>query len=102
MPRPPGLKLSRAQVVMYLSLADGNRTHAAHLAGVARATFFRALRHYRVHFPRANVKLKPDDIRMARDLCALGLRPATVARHLGVSDDAVRKATTYETWRRVL
>lgn len=102
MPRPPGsLRLSRGQVVMYLSLAEGNRTRAAELAGVCRQTFQRAMRFYRVRFPRSNTRLDPNRVRSARELIELGIRPPVIARSMGVSVSTVRKVANYETWLKV-
>jgi len=95
------LRLSRGQVAMYLSLADGHRTRAAELAGVSRRTFLRAMQHYRVRWPRSDAKLRPREVEWARNVCSLGLSPQRAADQLGVHENTVRKALRMDTWLSV-
>lgn len=86
---------------MYLSLADGHRARAAELAGVSRRTFLRAMRSYRVRWPRSDAKLNATEVQWARSICAHGLEPARAAKHCGVHVDTIRKALRQETWHRI-
>lgn len=100
MPRPRGVRLSRAQVCMYLSLADGHRGQAAELAGVGRATFYRAMRWHRVSYPKASAKLDPATVTTARRMrMDLGVPRADVARVLDINPHTLRHLDSFETWR---
>lgn len=100
MPRPRGVRLSRAQVCMYLSLSDGHRGQAAELAGVGRATFYRAMRWHRVSYPKASAKLDAATVNTARRMrMDLGVHRGDVARALGISPRNLRHIDTFGTWR---
>jgi DNA invertase Pin-like site-specific DNA recombinase len=95
------LRLSRGQVAMYLSLADGHRTRAAELAGVSRRTFLRAMAHYRVRWPRSDAKLNQHQAEAVRELCEMGVRPALLAQRFGVQPETIRRVVRWETWYTV-
>ena len=92
------VRLSKGQVLMYLALADSNRSRAAELAGVSRRTFHRAMRRYRIQAPRPQARLRREDVRLVRALADSGVPATRIARQLGVSDVAVRKVRDYATW----
>lgn len=74
---------------MCLHIAGHNRTRAAALAGVSRATFFNALRRWRIRAPRANEKLTKTDLALIRELVSEGLSLRVVAEKFEVSATTV-------------
>jgi hypothetical protein len=85
---------------MYLSLSDGHRGRAAELAGVGRATFYRAMRWHRVSYPKASAKVGPRQVELARTLRHdMGMPRAEVARVLDINPHTLRHLDSFETWR---
>jgi len=78
-------RLTRAHVLMYLNEAGGNRARAAMLAGVSRATFYNALRRYKVASPRQAPKLARGDAELIVALVDAGLTRRQVAAKFDVS-----------------
>ncbi len=92
------MRLSRGQVLMYLDLADLRRERAASMAGVAKTTFHRHLRRYRIQAPRSQCRLTRLDVAIIRDLYACGLRRADIARQFQVHQRTVDKILDGWTW----
>ena len=89
-PRP--LALSRGKVLMCLHLAGHNRTEAARLAGVSRATFFNAMRRLRIRAPDCRArKLTAHDVTLIRALSGEGLSLRAIAHKFDVSPTLVSR-----------
>jgi predicted DNA-binding transcriptional regulator AlpA len=100
MPVAGQIALSKGEVMMYLSIAVLNRTTAAKLAGVSRATFFRAMRVHRVQAPKPQAKLNPQQVAEIRAL--LGKRTIKqVAQLYRVHEHTIERLAGFETWRQV-
>jgi len=99
MPAAGQIALSKGEVMMYLALAELNRTVAAKLAGVSRDTFFRAMRRHRVQAPKPQAKLNQQQVKEARAL--LGKKSKKqIAAELGVHERTIERLAANETWYR--
>lgn len=100
MPTAGQLTLSKGEVLMYLDLARLNRREAASMAGVARSTFFNAMRRHRVRAPKPQAKLSIQEVRRIRVLLEKHTR-ADVAVMYCVHPRTIDKLATKATWYSV-
>lgn len=89
--------LGKGEVMMFLDMADLNRTKAAELAGISRRHFGRVMRQYRVQAPLPTAKLSANRVRNIRKRFGRESH-RRIAASEGVHERTIERLANFETW----
>jgi len=99
MPVAGQVALSKGEVMMYLDIATLNRTVAARLADVSRATFFRAMNTHRVRAPKPQAKLTTKSVKEIKaHIEKKELSRCAIAKMYHVHERTIIQIEERETW----